>query len=337
MAIRVSGQRQKHGASLADDIAKLGFCSIFSVNPFSEAEARTSRTNTHTQTHTLFRSVKYILRFPALLHQHLSRSIMVRRSIQRNADTGLRRRLPKRQATTNARWMHLGAGETSILYALQAMTGTTAQHYVVYLCLLAVLVAVRNNNNHINMIAVDTVIEALLHGPVVSFEALLAVFRVVDCVLFDIPLDDEGQPLQMSATRHLRIDDLSDPEAIRLTRFSHEQLCALYGYFGFEALLDPGEVTLRIPTGHFTRNSPCYYRVHPEEAFLFTMIKVATGLTNQHIVDNYFGGDYARWSKTYPFVLRYIDTRYEHIIGYAGLVRFVAEFPRYNAAIETYV
>ena len=232
--------------------------------------------------------------------------------------------------------MHLGAGETSILYALQAMTGSTAQHYVVYSCLLAVLVAERNNNNHINMIAVDTVIEALLHGPVVSFDALLAVFRVVDCVLFDIPLDDEGQPLQMSATRHLRIDDLSDPEAIRLTRFSHEQLRALYGYFGFEALLDPGEVTLRIPTGNTTRNSPCYYRVHPEEAFLFTLIKVATGLTNQHIVDNYFGGDYSRRSKTYPFVLRYIDARYEHIIGYAGMVRFVEEFPRYNVAIETY-
>ncbi len=149
---------------------------------------------------------------------------MVRRSIKHNADTGLRRRMPKRQATTNARWMHLGAGETSILYALQAMTGSTAQHYVVYSCLLAVLVAVRNNINDISMIAVNTVIEALLHGPVVTFDALLAVFRVVDCILFDIPLDDKGQPLQMSATRHLRIDDLSDPETIRLTRFSHEQL-----------------------------------------------------------------------------------------------------------------
>ena len=88
--------------------------------------------------------------------------------------------------------------------------------------------AARNNNN-INIIAVDTVIEALLHGPVVSFDALLTVFRVVDCVLFDIPLDDKGQPLQMSAPRHLHIDDLSDPVAIRLTRFSHEQLRALYG------------------------------------------------------------------------------------------------------------
>jgi hypothetical protein len=35
--------------------------------------------------------------------------------------------------------MHLGAGETSILYTLQAMTGTTPQHYIVYSCLLAVL------------------------------------------------------------------------------------------------------------------------------------------------------------------------------------------------------
>jgi len=229
--------------------------------------------------------------------------------------------MPKGQATTNARWMHLGAGETSILYAQQAMTGSAAQHIVVYSCLLAVLVAVRNNINNVNMIAADTVIEALLHGPVVLFDALLAVFRVVHCILFDIPLDDEGQPLQMSATRHLHIGNLSDPEAIRLTRFSHEQLSALYRYFGFEALLDPGEVTLRIPTGHITRNSPCYYRVHPEEAFLFTLIKVATGLMNQHIVASYFGRDYARWSKIYPFVLRYRHAvRAHHRLCWSGEV-----------------
>ena len=107
-------------------------------------------------------------------------------------------------------------------------------------------------------------IEALLHGHVVSIDALLTMFWVVDCVLFDILLDDEGQPLQMSALRHLRIDDLSDPVAIRLTRFSHEQLRALYGYFGFEALLFPGKVMLCIPTGHTTQNSPCFYWVYPK-------------------------------------------------------------------------
>jgi hypothetical protein len=37
IAIRVLGQCQKHGASLADDIAKWGFAQFFSVDPFSEA------------------------------------------------------------------------------------------------------------------------------------------------------------------------------------------------------------------------------------------------------------------------------------------------------------
>jgi hypothetical protein len=37
IAIRVLGQCQKHGASLADDIVKWGFAQFFSVDPFSEA------------------------------------------------------------------------------------------------------------------------------------------------------------------------------------------------------------------------------------------------------------------------------------------------------------
>jgi hypothetical protein len=86
--------------------------------------------------------------------------------------------------------------------------------------------------------------------------------------------------------RHLRIDDLSDPDAIRLTPFSHKQLWALYGYFDIKELPDPGKTLLHIPTSHATKNTPCYYRIHPEEAFLFMSIKVATGLMNQHIVDN---------------------------------------------------
>ena len=41
--------------------------------------------------------------------------------------------------------------------------------------------------------------------------------------------------------------------------------------------------------------SQCCYRIHPEEVFLFTMTKVATGLSNQRIVDMYIGSDYACW------------------------------------------
>ena len=76
----------------------------------------------------------------------------------------------------------------------------------------------------------------------------LIVFWVVDYVLFDIPLSNKGQPLHISLLRHLRIDDLSDPDAIRLTPFSHKQLWALYGYFDIKELPDPGK----------TIHQPCY-------------------------------------------------------------------------------
>ena len=60
-------------------------------------------------------------------------------------------------------------------------------------------------------------------------------------------------------------------------------------------------------------------------------------MSNQFIVDNYIGGDYARWSKMYPWMVRYLSSRYEGILGYGGLARFVDQFPRFHDAIERYV
>ena len=77
--------------------------------------------------------------------------------------------------------------------------------------------------------------------------------------------------------------------------------------------------------------------IDPEELFLFTLCKVATGRTNQSIIDEYFGGDYTRWGYGYPWMLRYIDDRYEDIIGHQGLTRFLRDFPRFNRAIERFV
>jgi hypothetical protein len=67
---------------------------------------------------------------------------MTRRSTKRNADTGLLRRLPKRNTTANARWMHCGAGEISVLYTLHALIGDSMQQYVIYSTLLGILLAI---------------------------------------------------------------------------------------------------------------------------------------------------------------------------------------------------
>jgi hypothetical protein len=71
--------------------------------------------------------------------------------------------------------------------------------------------------------------------------------------------------------------------------------------------------------------------------FLFTLTKLATGLSNHMIVDTYFGGDYNHWTYGYPWMLRYLDERCKHIAGHQGLTRFVAEFPWFHRAIEEYV
>ena len=212
------------------------------------------------------------------------------------------------------------------------------QQYVIYSTLLGILLAITSTAGvNANLTAINAVIDLLSIGPVFTFETLQNVLQFFDHVLFDIPLDEAAQPLQMTLHKNLQIDDLSDPEAIRLTRFSHAQLRELYIHFGIAGLLDPGEDKLRIPTGWFVGNTPCQYRVDPEEAFLFMMIKVAPGMSNQFIVDNYIGGDYARWSKAYPWMVRYLSSRYEGILGYGGLARFVDQFPHFHNAIERYM
>ena len=94
---------------------------------------------------------------------------------------------------------------------------------------------------------------------------------------------------------------------------------------------------LAIPTGFNVIGTPCRYRIHPEEVFLFTLCKVATGMTQVNIVDNYFGGDKTCWIFAYPWMLRYLDTRYQEIVGHQGLAQFVDDFPRFHGAIEEYI
>jgi hypothetical protein len=72
-----------------------------------------------------------------------------------------------------------------------------------------------------------------------------------------------------------------------------------------------------------------------EELFLFSLTKLALGLDNTVLVDQYFGGsDLARWSKGYPWFLRYLDRRYNHVLGCDCLVRWLDDMPLFAAAIE---
>jgi hypothetical protein len=165
----------------------------------------------------------------------------------------------------------------------------------------------------------------------IAFLGLLQATHVADAVLFDIPFHKEAAPQQYTRSKNLRLADLNDVQALKMTHFSQSQLRHLYAHFGMAALVAGVGTTIPIFIGH------TYYRIHPEEVFLLTLTKLATGLTNIMIVDTYFGGDYNHWSYGYPWMLHYLDKRYKHITGHQGLTRFVADFPQFHRAIEEYV
>ena len=59
-------------------------------------------------------------------------------------------------------------------------------------------------------------------------------------------------------------------------------------------------------------------------------------MTNEKIIDMYFGGDYARWGYGYRWFILYLDLRYRNIVGHQGLLRFLPQFTTFRDAIERY-
>lgn len=262
---------------------------------------------------------------------------MARRA-KRRASNGARRRQPLRRVPANARWMHLSAGEVSTRDRLQSVWGWTSilcSYSSTMLAIASVVSSAADDNA--DMDAIQEMVEYITVSTV-CYLSLLQMWRTMDNLLYDISPEEEEQPIRYTRRRHLRIRDLSDPEAHKMTHFYVDQLQRMYDMFGLEDFLaNANEELVPLYTGHIAKGTPCRYLVHPEELFLFTLTKVATGRTNQSIVDEWFGGDYARWSHGYRWMLTYLDDRYENVVGHQGLARYVNEFPRFHRAIERFV
>jgi hypothetical protein len=69
------------------------------------------------------------------------------------------------------------------------------------------------------------------------------------------------------------------------------------------------------PNGPGGRN----HLFHPEELFLFMMMTCHTGMTRKALCAYVFGGNASRWSFGYPWILRYVDTRYARTLSHEKL------------------
>ena len=94
---------------------------------------------------------------------------------------------------------------------------------------------------------------------------------------------------------HLHIGDLTDDMSamVKMTGFNVSHLRRLYHNFLLREFVQAHiETVLQIGTGHWSNGLEKFYRIHPEELFLFSLTKCKTGMTNEEIVDMFFGGDY---------------------------------------------
>jgi hypothetical protein len=194
----------------------------------------------------------------------------------------------------------------TILTLIAAMT----QQLLLILAVKAVADADNVNYDAVNA-AVNS-IDIVLMG----FLGLLHAARVVNSVLFDILLEQEEAPLQFTCRKGHRIDNLSDTAALKMTCFNWSQLRRLYAAFNLEGQLEPMQDKLAFLTGHFFNGTPCCYQIHPEEVFLYTLCRLATGLTRCQMVDFNIGGDTTRWTFAYSRMLKYLNQRYVNIIGH---------------------
>ena len=254
--------------------------------------------------------------------------------------TGRIRRGPKREKSSYRRAMHLSHLQVGFRHELQnCMTihgsaSRSSMHTLPILFIVSVLI----RNSVLNPTTANTaatIFSILLHIKyvhyVVNQNRFLRWYRY-DELCHDIPLEEEeaahGHPLPR---QDVRFNSWTDQDCYDNTSFTKRQLRTIYGHFGLAELAAQNDGFIRVPTGFRE------YHFHPEEMFLFLMTKCKTGLTNRLLCNKIFGGHQSRWSFGYPWIIFYLDSRYQDTLGNQMLHRFVDRFPEFYNKITTLV
>ena len=92
---------------------------------------------------------------------------------------------------------------------------------------------------------------------------------------------------------------------------------------------------VRVPVGNERGANARCYAFTKEELLLYSIMKQALGATHAAMVEHVVGGEPRRWLAGYRWCLMYLDRRYSHILGPQGMLKYINDFPRFAAAIES--
>ena len=206
--------------------------------------------------------------------------------------------------------------------------------------LLTLSVLLRNTadgseTNNTYEVAVDYLLQLQIANITNKTDALAALLRL-DHYLHDIPFWEEQLPRQNKPRQRFTILQWSDKECYDRTGFRQIQLQKIYNCFGLaEVAAQNRDGRIRVYRKHYNqRNVRTAYTFDPEEIFLFFMTKFHTGDDNTKLCNEIFGGYVDRWKEGFPWMVRYIDNRYESVLGYQGLMRYYKDFPTFHSKLE---
>eukprot|EP00563_Minutocellus_polymorphus_P021368 CAMPEP_0197715424 /NCGR_PEP_ID=MMETSP1434-20131217/589_1 /TAXON_ID=265543 /ORGANISM="Minutocellus polymorphus, Strain CCMP3303" /LENGTH=291 /DNA_ID=CAMNT_0043299521 /DNA_START=154 /DNA_END=1025 /DNA_ORIENTATION=+ len=143
----------------------------------------------------------------------------------------------------------------------------------------------------------------------------------LDMALYDIPPEEIEEEVYVKPIAYRTIDSLQDDRVARdLTRFTKDELREMYEISGI-----PDVVRMECAA---------HYVFGGEELFLFALAKIALGQPNVYLCDHVFGGEPDRWSYGYPWFLRFMNDRFDRVLGMDGIHRFRDHFQEFADPIE---
>lgn len=261
------------------------------------------------------------------------------RAPSRRQLTGRRRRRAIRDVNSKARWMHLYHIEVSLRQNIQRTwirNTLLAQQCLLFLLQLIAIKLLILNAPGANTVA-DATVDILIQLTNVDCQGYRSLARelfLLDHKIYDITPGEEALALQFKQPNNIRFASWDDQYCLNYTSYRKDDLLRIYNLFGLANAAD-NDGCIRVSTGCTnSRGRECCYRINSEELFLFFMTRFKKGYAILDIVNDTFGGDANKWSYAWGWMLRYLDNRYESIIGHQGLLRFRNDFPRFFEAIQ---
>ena len=267
------------------------------------------------------------------------------RQPKRRRLNGACRRRPMREVGSLLRWMHLYHTEVSKRQKLQTSwlnSVLQTQSSLLFLSQLFMINALLSNNllHQAGATAAKTIIECLIQLANLQCSSHRYSARsafILDHLLYDITPEEKSRPLLFKPHQGITFASWDDQKCLNYTSFYSRDLRRIYNLFGLQNLADD-DGKIRIHNGHYNQDGhPCNYAIDSEELFLFFVTRFKKGSSILDLVNDIFGGDHGRWKHAWPWMLRYLDRRYESIIGHQGLLRFRDDFPTFFDSIEKYV